>query len=185
MDGLDLALVWTRALEALPGDLPPQHRAWLSMTRPLALVEDTALLATPNEFAKDVLENRLRPLITQVLSTQLGRDIRVAVTVQPDSSASADRPADGEAHPYRFVDLVAMLQMQDHTRPSGTVTAPDGRCELFSPPHPVSGRQHDCRGQTATWARPLRRRDERIARPARVRMRSRKPCFLCRRRLFG
>ena len=34
MDGLDLALVWTRALEALPGDLPPQHRAWLAMTRP-------------------------------------------------------------------------------------------------------------------------------------------------------
>jgi chromosomal replication initiator protein len=96
MDGLDLALVWTRALEALPGDLPPQHRAWLSMTRPLALVEDTALLATPNEFAKDVLENRLRPLITQVLSTQLGRDIRVAVTVQPDSSAVSDRPVPAE-----------------------------------------------------------------------------------------
>jgi chromosomal replication initiator protein len=96
MDGLDLALVWTRALEALPGDLPPQHRAWLAMTRPLALVEDTALLATPNEFAKDVLENRLRPLITQVLSTQLGRDIRVAVTVQPDAPQPAERPLPAE-----------------------------------------------------------------------------------------
>lgn len=96
MDGLDLALVWTRALEALPGDLPPQHRAWLAMTRPLALVEDTALLATPNDFAKDVLENRLRPLITQVLSNQLGRDIRVAVTVQPDQPQTGDRPAPAE-----------------------------------------------------------------------------------------
>ncbi|MFB9835930.1 chromosomal replication initiator protein DnaA [Actinoallomurus acaciae] len=96
MDGLDLALVWTRALEALPGDLPPQHRAWLAMTRPLALVEDTALLATPNDFAKDVLENRLRPLITQVLSNQLGRDIRVAVTVQPDQPPSVDRPLPAE-----------------------------------------------------------------------------------------
>ncbi|WP_329248792.1 chromosomal replication initiator protein DnaA [Actinoallomurus sp. NBC_01490] len=96
MDGLDLALVWTRALEALPGDLPPQHRAWLAMTRPLALVEDTALLATPNDFAKDVLENRLRPLITQVLSNQLGRDIRVAVTVQPDQPPPADRPLPAE-----------------------------------------------------------------------------------------
>jgi chromosomal replication initiator protein len=96
MDGLDLALVWTRALEALPGDLPPQHRAWLAMTRPLALVEDTALLATPNEFAKDVLENRLRPLITQVLSTQLGRDIRVAVTVQPDAPPPPERPLPAE-----------------------------------------------------------------------------------------
>jgi chromosomal replication initiator protein len=97
MDGLDLALVWTRALEALPGDLPPQHRAWLSMTRPLALVEDTALLATPNEFAKDVLENRLRPLITQVLSDQLGRDIRVAVTVQPDPMPDRPVPAEPES----------------------------------------------------------------------------------------
>jgi hypothetical protein len=33
--------------------------------------------------------------------------------------------------------------------------------------------------------RPLARRAARIARPARVRIRSRKPCVLCRRRLFG
>ncbi|GAA4618094.1 hypothetical protein GCM10023195_81110 [Actinoallomurus liliacearum] len=96
MDGLDLALVWTRALEALPADLPPQHRAWLSMTRPLALVEDTALLATPNEFAKEVLENRLHPFITEVLSAQLGREIRVVVTVQPDPSPSAERQVPAE-----------------------------------------------------------------------------------------
>lgn len=29
------------------------------------------------------------------------------------------------------------------------------------------------------------RRDDRIERPARVRIRRRKPCFLCRRRLLG
>src|ERR1700712_5821947 len=33
--------------------------------------------------------------------------------------------------------------------------------------------------------RPLRRRAARMDRPARVRMRSRKPCTLARRRLFG
>src|SRR5690606_17599169 len=33
--------------------------------------------------------------------------------------------------------------------------------------------------------RPLRRRAARMARPARVRIRRRKPCFLARRRLFG
>src|SRR5262245_48582283 len=94
MEGLDLAQVWTATLGALPGDLPPQQRAWLAMTRPLALVEDTALLATPNDFAKEVLENRLRPLITQVLSEQLGRDIRVAVTVQPEPPPVVERPAE-------------------------------------------------------------------------------------------
>ena len=40
-------------------------------------------------------------------------------------------------------------------------------------------------GQTLTRARPLRRRAARIARPARVRMRSRNPCVFARRRLFG
>lgn len=39
--------------------------------------------------------------------------------------------------------------------------------------------------QTANWSRPLRRRAARTARPARVRIRSRKPCTLARRRLFG
>jgi hypothetical protein len=43
-------------------------------------------------------------------------------------------------------------------------------------------RQHR---QTLTRARPLRRRAARIARPARVRMRSRNPCVFARWRLFG
>ena len=40
-------------------------------------------------------------------------------------------------------------------------------------------------GQAESSTRPLRRRAARMARPARVRMRSRKPCVLARRRLFG
>jgi hypothetical protein len=52
---------------------------------------------------------------------------------------------------------------------------------------PMRPRQHESGGkrQTASLLRPLRRRAERIARPARVRMRRRKPCVLARRRLFG
>ncbi|GAC1611297.1 MAG: hypothetical protein NVS3B26_23240 [Mycobacteriales bacterium] len=81
---LELEEVWARALDALSdGQLSPQHRAWVGLTRPLGLVEDTALLAAPNEFAKDVLESRLRPVIADALSRAYGREIRVAVTVQP------------------------------------------------------------------------------------------------------
>src|SRR6185312_2520936 len=46
---------------------------------------------------------------------------------------------------------------------------------------PGLGRQD----QALRWSRPLRRRAARMARPARIRMRSRKPCVLARRRLFG
>lgn len=90
MDGQDLGSVWARTLTALAeSDLSPSYRAWLPMVRPLALVEGTALLAAPNEFAKDALETRLRSLITQALSRELGREIRVAVTVQPEPPAPA------------------------------------------------------------------------------------------------
>jgi chromosomal replication initiator protein len=81
---IDLVGVWERSLQGLgDGELNAQNRAWISQTRPLGLVEDTALLAAPNEFTKDLLETRLRPMIARALSTELGRDISVAVTVQP------------------------------------------------------------------------------------------------------
>ncbi|MGH3390226.1 MAG: DnaA ATPase domain-containing protein, partial [Actinomadura sp.] len=93
MDGQDLASAWARTLEALAaGDLPPNYRAWLPLTRPLALVEDTALLAAPNEFAKEAFEVRMRTLITEALSRELGREIRIAVTVQPDQTPAAPHP---------------------------------------------------------------------------------------------
>src|SRR4051794_17279389 len=102
MDGQDLASAWARTLEALSaGELPPNYRAWLPLTRPLALVEDTALLAAPNEFAKDAFEVRMRALITRELSRELGREIRIAVTVQPDQprSAPAGEPPGYAAQP--------------------------------------------------------------------------------------
>lgn len=98
-DSVDLASVWARSLEGLSdGSLPPQHRAWMTLTRPLALVEDTALFAAPNEFAKDVLETRLRPLISEALAHELGREVRVAVTVDPSvMDSDADERFDDAA----------------------------------------------------------------------------------------
>ncbi len=96
-DTTDLGEVWTRAIGRLDDDtIRPHHRAWIGLTRPLGLVEDTALLAAPNEFAKDYLENRLRPLIATALSDELGREIRVAVTVQHTDEQSAERSIDAD-----------------------------------------------------------------------------------------
>jgi hypothetical protein len=57
-----------------------------------------------------------------------------------------------------------------------------GHGEVVATAQPTPGRQHP---QAESEARPLRRRADRIARPARVRIRSRKPCVFARRRLFG
>jgi chromosomal replication initiator protein len=79
--------VWARSLDGLAElHVQPSQLAWLKLTRPLGLVENTALIATPNEFVKEQLETRLRPLVTQALSRVLGRPIQLAVTVDPSSA---------------------------------------------------------------------------------------------------
>src|SRR5437588_12153719 len=100
-DEIDLEAVWSRAIASLGDDvLPAQHRAWMRLTKPLALVQDTAVPATPHDFAREVLDTKLRPVIMDALSRQLGRDVRVAVTVEAESGGSADaRAAEPEPEP--------------------------------------------------------------------------------------
>nr|WP_248964637.1 chromosomal replication initiator protein DnaA [Sphaerisporangium perillae] len=100
MDGVDLGPLWARALESFAeGSVPPQQRAWLNMTRPFGLVNDTIILAAPNDFAKDVLETKLRPLIAQALSQEFGRPMRVAVMVDPVAGAGDPQSPGTEGYP--------------------------------------------------------------------------------------
>ncbi|WP_017609417.1 chromosomal replication initiator protein DnaA [Nocardiopsis xinjiangensis] len=86
-------MVWSSVLDGIDNDALPAHqRAWLPQTRPLGLIEDTALIAAPNEFTKKVLETRLYPAISKALSGHLGRDIRVAVTVDPTAVPTPPPP---------------------------------------------------------------------------------------------
>ena len=97
MSETDLGEVWARSLDELSDlNIEPHQRAWLRLTRPLGLVENTALIATPNEFVKEQLETRLRALVTHALSRELGRSIQLAVTVDP---AAAATPSHGPGAP--------------------------------------------------------------------------------------
>ncbi len=96
----DLAEVWARSLADLAEmQIEPHQRAWLQLTRPLGLVENTALIAAPNDFVKEQLETRLRALITNALSRELARSIQLAVTVDPAVTADVGEPADRLGHP--------------------------------------------------------------------------------------
>lgn len=87
----DLAAGWARVIDRLSTDesVEDKDRRWLRSSQALALVSDTALLAVPNEFAKGVLEGRLLKQITEGLSHEFGRPIRIAVTVDPSAGAPA------------------------------------------------------------------------------------------------
>ncbi|MBJ7453852.1 MAG: chromosomal replication initiator DnaA, partial [Blastococcus sp.] len=91
---LDLATVWDQIRERLATSLSPQQNAMLNLTRPLGLVEDTAVLAAPNEFTQTVLESRMRRVLAEALSEQFGRDIRVAIQLEDAPEGPAPEPQD-------------------------------------------------------------------------------------------
>jgi chromosomal replication initiator protein len=100
MSETDLGQVWARSLDELSDlHIEPHQRAWLRLTRPLGLVENTALIATPNEFVKEQLETRLRALVTHALSRELGRSIQLAVTVDPAATGTSAPPPNGPGGP--------------------------------------------------------------------------------------
>src|SRR5215472_16630699 len=108
----DLANVWTRSLADLADmHIEPHQRAWLQLTRPLGLVENTALIAAPNELA---------------------RPIQLAVTVDPTATADLG-PAASSGQPGGLTDA-----LDDHVaEPSSAPLGESGRVDGF--PDPLNG----------------------------------------------
>ncbi|NBT86397.1 MAG: chromosomal replication initiator protein DnaA, partial [Alphaproteobacteria bacterium] len=81
---IELSALWSRVIEEVASDAP-QHRAFLQLSKPLGLLQNsdqtTLLIATPNLFAKDVLESRLRGAVSDVLTRELGEKTNIAVAV--------------------------------------------------------------------------------------------------------
>jgi chromosomal replication initiator protein len=132
----DLAQIWATAIGGVAdGTLTPQQRAFVNLTRPMGLVEDTALIAAPNDFTKDVLETRLRPMVVEALSRTLGREIRLAVTVDPSIDPSIDATTD-EVADATYADVSG----GEITSAGSTATpAPEARTTRDDAPRPGTG----------------------------------------------
>ena len=57
--------------------------AFLRMSTPLTTYENTIVIATPNEYSKSVLENRLGSFLRKALSTSTSREVILAISVDP------------------------------------------------------------------------------------------------------
>ena len=92
---VELSALWERVIEHVSlGE--PQHRAFLMMTKALGLIQSedgtNLLVAAPNAFAKDVLESRLRIVVNEVLTRELGEKTNIAVMID-ETIELADLPA--------------------------------------------------------------------------------------------
>jgi chromosomal replication initiator protein len=119
-DETALESVWNEVVaELAAATLSPLQRAWIQLTKPVGLLDGTALIAAPSEFAKDTIERALREEIVAALSSKLGREVTLAVKLDTDPAAS-----DGQAAPP-----------EPAREPHGQVS-PNGDRPAGAPPRP-------------------------------------------------
>jgi hypothetical protein len=109
----------------------------------------------------------------------------------------ADRAAHGETDTRRRPAAIGVAAGMHDQEGRPRLPAAQGSPKVIGSLEPMEGGEHRERtdverddrigraAQAASRLRPLRRRADRMERPARVRMRRRKPCVLLRLRLFG
>jgi chromosomal replication initiator protein len=113
---VDYAAVWSAAAQDLQDEIgSAQKRAYLGLTVLLGVFEDTAILAVPDAYTRDVIESQLRTAIMEALARQVGRPIQVAVTVRT--------PPDGHRNP-----------LTDPTVAVAVVPAPKPKTKPYVPP---------------------------------------------------
>jgi len=87
--------LWAEALRHIEGQLnKPTLESFLKIMRPVGLQGDTFLLAVPNRFAKEWVEQRLLGTVRTALSVAGGRPLNVQITVADSPrTVSPVRPA--------------------------------------------------------------------------------------------
>ena len=117
-DEVDFAAVWNNALNSVADTMSAPQNAFLRLARLVGLIDNTVLLAVPNDFTKGVLEERLAAPLTDALSDQLGRELHLAITVDASlagagssstSSVAAGNQGSSASYPqHDLVDLTAV-----------------------------------------------------------------------------
>ncbi len=148
-------------LEQLLGEgqqgIEPKDKQWIERCQPLALVADTALLAVPNEWGKRVLEGRLAPLISDTLSRECGRPIRIAITVDDSAGDPPSAPPAAGRHQQQQPRYDDRQQGEGYDKPYekydggyGHRSMPDDGLPTVRPAYPDYQQQ---RPEPGSWPR--------------------------------
>ena len=118
---VDLQKLWDQVVSSVS---TPQYSAFLVRTKPLGLLPgegdegSNLLLSAPDLFTKDVLETRLRAILTEELTNQFGEKINIAVTVTADSKTdsyedSSTDQVENLIETYSGLDYISLYDHND------------------------------------------------------------------------
>ncbi len=99
---MDAKHIWRAALGELQVALSPANfETWLRQTSLVDVEDNRFRIAVPNGFAKDWLETRYRPLISQTLARIVGYSVVVEFAVQAEAPAAPEGAAPAAAPQVR------------------------------------------------------------------------------------
>lgn len=115
----DIATVWASALDQAlaSGSMAANQRAFIDQTKPVALADDTLVIAVPNDFTKVMLETRYQPAVASALTTAFGRPIRMLFTIDP-TMASIDDDGVDELVDDGYASVTVSQPVSDPNDPS-------------------------------------------------------------------
>ncbi|BDZ42066.1 hypothetical protein GCM10025865_13650 [Paraoerskovia sediminicola] len=92
--------VWAQTISTLESnpDLSNRQLAYIRLAKPMALLDDTMFLAVSHEHTRSYLETSVREDLMGAMASVLGRDVRFAITVDPQITS------DPPSGPSRDVD---------------------------------------------------------------------------------
>lgn len=90
MKGNALERAWKTAVSSLdPSSLSPSQMSFIHRAQPLGDIEGTILVSVVDEFSKMYIEKHAMKQLTAALTEVLGRETRIAVTVDPSTKVPA------------------------------------------------------------------------------------------------
>ena len=112
--------IWPSVVARVGSGAAAQDRAFLALSRPLGLFQDTALVAAPNEYTRIQLDHRFRDPLAQALTRELGRSVQVAVVVDATAAERADADQEQPARSTGAASVADHLDGDAEPVPPGT-----------------------------------------------------------------
>lgn len=89
--------IWEKTLNIIKGEMTEvSFNTWIKSCEPIAITDSTIRLSVPNDFTKDILEKRYKPLIIQAIklvsSKKYDIDFLIESTMQGEEEHSNENP---------------------------------------------------------------------------------------------
>jgi chromosomal replication initiator protein len=129
-EGLPLETAW----RSVVAELEPNHAGWVSTSQPISLHDGMVIVEVPDDFTRTQIEGRLRGQLEDALSAVYGGEIRLVVSVNPETAppTDIDSVTDRQDDKSTNEPLAAVLPL---TQPGGgtLVADPDDGPEPVDP----------------------------------------------------